>query len=82
MQVYDASTMKQLMKLKNADKIEGDSTVISGLAANTRYLVKVRAKNREGYSDFADDLIIRTRGETFFFKSANQTALVRVTFLR
>ena len=54
--------MKQLMKLKNADKIEGDSTVISGLTANTRYLVKVTSKNRDGYSDFADDLIIRTRG--------------------
>ena len=51
----------QLMKLKNDDKIEGNSTVISGLTANTRYMVKVRGKNRDGFSDFADDLIIRTR---------------------
>ena len=49
------------MKLKNDDKIEGNSTVISGLTANTRYMVKVRGKNRDGFSDFADDLIIRTR---------------------
>ena len=62
-QVFDYSTMKQVMRLKHVDNIEGNQTIVTGMKANTRYIIKVRAKNRDGYSDFADDRIFRTGGK-------------------
>jgi hypothetical protein len=60
-QVFDEDTGQRVLKLKNIRKVEGNRTVIMGLTPQTRYALKIRAWNRDGYSNFSEETIIKTR---------------------
>ena len=59
--VVDDRTGHQVLKLKNIRRVTGNGTTIMGLDPKTRYLIKVRARNRAGFSNFTEEMIIRTR---------------------
>jgi hypothetical protein len=59
--VIDDRTGSQILKLKNIRKVEGNRTTIMGLTPQTRYILKLRARNRAGFSNFSEEIIIRTR---------------------
>ena len=60
-QVFDEKTRLRILKLKNIRRVIGNRTVIMGLTPQTRYSVKVRAWNRDGYSNFSESTLIKTR---------------------
>ena len=60
-QVFDESSGLRILKLKNIRRVEGNKTNILGLTPQTRYLMKIRSWNREGYSNFSDEITITTR---------------------
>ena len=59
--VFDENSGQRVLKLKNIRRVVGNKTVIMGLTPQTRYSMKTRAWNRDGYSDFSDSIIIKTR---------------------
>ena len=65
-QVFDEDTGHRVLKLKNIRRVEGNKTTIMGLLPQTRYALKIRAWNRDGYSNFSDEIIIKTRRKFFF----------------
>ena len=60
-QVFDETTGQRVLKLRNIRRVEGNRTVIQGLTPQTRYAMKIRAWNRDGYSNFSEEVIIKTR---------------------
>ena len=60
-QVFDETTGQRVLKLRNIRRVEGNRTVIHGLTPQTRYAMKIRAWNRDGYSNFSEEVIIKTR---------------------
>ena len=62
-QVFDERSGQRVLKLKNIRRVEGNRTVILGLTPQTRYALKIRAWNRDGYSNFSEEVIIKTRRE-------------------
>ena len=64
-QVFEDATGHRILKLKNIRRVEGNRTTIQGLKPQTRYSLKIRAWNREGYSNFSDQHIIQTRRKRY-----------------
>ena len=60
-QVFEENTGLRIMKLKNIKRINGNQTDIQGLKPQTLYGMKVRAWNREGYSNFSEEIIQKTK---------------------
>ena len=60
-QVFDETTGQRVLKLRNIRRVEGNKTTITGLTPQTRYAMKIRAWNRDGYSNFSAETIIKTR---------------------
>ena len=80
-QVFDESSGLRILKLKNIRRVEGNKTNILGLTPQTRYLMKIRSWNREGYSNFSDEITITTRCKYtkyhfFFFKFGHNCPFV------
>ena len=66
-QVFDETTGQRVLKLRNIRRVEGNRTVIHGLTPQTRYAMKIRAWNRDGYSNFSEEVIIKTRRKYLLF---------------
>ena len=64
-QVFEEETGHRILKLKNIRRVQGNRTTIQGLEPKTRYSLKIRAWNREGYSNFSDQQIIQTRRKKY-----------------
>ena len=60
-QVFDETTGQRVLKLRNIRRVEANKTTITGLTPQTRYAMKIRAWNRDGYSNFSAETIIKTR---------------------
>ena len=60
-QVFEENTGLRIMKLKNIKRVDGNQTDIQGLKPQTLYAMKVRAWNREGYSNFSEEIIQKTK---------------------
>ena len=83
-QVFDESSGLRILKLKNIRRVEGNKTNILGLTPQTRYLMKIRSWNREGYSNFSDEITITTRCKStkyhfFFLNLATIAHLLHLT---
>ena len=65
-QVFDETTGHRILKLKNIRRIEGNRTTVQGLTPQTRYALKLRAWNRDGYSNFSEEVIVKTRRKFAF----------------
>ena len=61
--VYDQSNGgNRVLRVRGERNIEDNQTVITGLHPKTKYTFKVRARNREGFSNFTDEIATETRG--------------------
>ena len=77
-QVFDETTGQRVLKLRNIRRVEANKTTITGLTPQTRYAMKIRAWNRDGYSNFSKEQLIKTRRKF----SKVQSLLFCIVFLK